>query len=410
MRLGVDLTPGGLALRQTPGGSGGPEPGFVLDLRTDQHVWDGTPLEGLTALPGWSYSRAGTAWGRHADGTYTSFPAHTPRRTDMGLWCEPASTNLFPRFAPSQGQLGGNGNVADTAPPGAPPLSGLNWLALNNAGAAAYAYQSVILAAATAYTVQVWVETPDGSPPAVGATSSTGDFCLLVGGAILSGPAGMEPLAGKVWRVWSTVTTGVGPSANSGLVRYAGQTTRALKFTGFQLEAGVLATSPIVTTGAAASRAADVARLTDLEALGEVTLAAKFTLHGRVAATGTDLRIAACLDSGTSDNRLDLGAMDGAVGGRAVSGGVEQARCTVPGPVVSGAGQGVALRAKTNGFRLARNGSLSAADSSGIAPGGLTRLTLGGGGDGTGQMGGCLTRLVLRPDARPDATLVALSA
>lgn len=410
MRLGVDLTPAGLALRQAAGGSGGPEPGFELNLQTDHHLWDGTPLEGLTALPGWSYSRAGAAWGRCADGTYASFPAHTPRRTDMGLWCEPASTNLFPRFAPSQGQLGGNGNVTDTMPPGTTPLSGLNWLALNNAGAAAYAYQSVILAAATTYTLQVWVETPDGSPPVVGANSSTGDFCLLVGGAILSGAMGAEPLAGKVWRVWSTVTTGGGPSANSGLVRYAGQTTRALKFTGFQLEAGGLATSPIVTTGAAASRAADVACLTDLEALAEVILAAEFTLHGRVAAAGTDVRIAACLDSGSSDSRIDLGALDGAVGGRVVSGGVEQARCTVPGSAPGGERQGVALRSRTNDFRLARNGALSAADSNGIAPGGLTRLTLGSGGDGTGQLGGCLMRLVVRPGARPDSSLVALSA
>lgn len=51
MRLGVDLTPRGLALRQG-GAAPGSEPGIELNLATDSHVWDGTALEGLTALPG----------------------------------------------------------------------------------------------------------------------------------------------------------------------------------------------------------------------------------------------------------------------------------------------------------------------------------------------------------------------
>ena len=410
MRLGVDLTSGGLALRQAGGAAPGIEPGILLDLATDSHVWDGTPLEGLTALPGWTYSRSGTGWARRSDGSYESFAADVPRRTDMGLWSEPASTNLFSRFAPSQAQLGGNANVTTVAEPDAPPISGLNWLALNNTSGAAYAYQVVSLAPATSYTLQMWVETPDGSPPVVGATTGTGDFCLLIGGVILTGTVGMEALSGKVWRVWSTGVTGASPAQHGGVIRYASQATRALKFAGFQIEAGALATSPIVTTGAVASRGADVARLTDLVAMGEVTLAADFALHGGGSGVLANTRRAACLDDGTSANRVDIGNLDGAVGGRVLSGGVEQARCVVAGTAASGVAQGAALRSKASDFRLARNGSLSDADASGTAPGGLARLTLGAVGDGTGQLGGCLTRLVLRPVAKPDAALLSLSS
>ncbi|MDP3377651.1 MAG: hypothetical protein Q8S53_04745 [Brevundimonas sp.] len=410
MRLGLDLTLGGLALRQAGGAAPGIEPGIVLNLASDSHVWDGTPLAGLTALPGWTYSRMGNGWARRLDGTYAAFAEHVPRRTDMGLWSEPASTNLFARFAPSQAQLGGNANVTTVTEPATPPIVGLNWLALNNTGGAAYAYQPVTLAAATTYTMQMWVETPDGSPPVVGATSGTGDFCLLLGGAIVTGAVGMEALSGKVWRVWATAVTGGSPSVNSGVIRYAGQTTRALKFAGFQLETGALATSPMVSAGTVTTRGGDLARLTDLVTMGGVTLAAEFALHGGGSGVLANSRRAACLDDGTSVNRVEIGNPDGAVGGRVLSGGIEQARCVVAGTAASGAAQSAALRSRTDDFRLARNGILSDADMSGTAPGGLVRLTLGAGGDGTGQLGGCLTRLVLRPVAQSDAALLLLSS
>lgn len=196
---------------------------------------------------------------------------------------------------------------------------------------------------------------------------------------------------------------------NSGVIRYAGQTTRALKFAGFQLEAGALATSPMVSAGSAASRGGDLARLTDLMAMGEVTLAVEFALHGGGSGVLANGRRVACLDDGTSANRVEIGNLDGAIGGRVLTGGVEQARCVVPGTAVSGAAQGAALRSRTHDFRLARNGTLSDADMSGTAPGGLARLTLGAASDGTGQLGGCLKRLVLRPVGQADAALMALS-
>lgn len=410
MRPGLDLTLGGLALRQAGSAAPGIEPGIVLNLATDSHVWDGTALAGLAALPGWTYSRTGPGWARQLDGTYAPFAEHVPRRTDMGLWSEPASTNLFARFAPSQPQLGGNVRVTTVTEPDFAPITGLDWLVLNNTDGTAYAYQTVSLAPATPYTLQMWVETPDGSPPVVGTTSGTGDFCLLIGGAILTGSVGMEALSGKVWRVWGTAATGASPSQHGGVIRYASQATRALKFAGFQIEAGTLATSPIVTTGAVAGRGADVARLTDLETLGEVTLAADFTLYGGGSGVLSSVRRAACLDDGTSANSVEIGNLDGAVGGRVLTAGVEQARCGVAGAAASGAVQSAALRSSTNDFRLARNGSLSDADVSGTAPGGLVRLTLGAGGDGTGQLGGCLKRLVLRPAAKPDAALLSLSS
>jgi len=143
--------------------------------------------------------------------------------------------------------------------------------------------------------------------------------------------------------------------------------------------------------------------------MGEVTLAVEFALHGGGSGVLANGRRAACLDDGTSANRVEIGNLDGALGGRVLTGGIEQARCVVAGAAASGAFQGAALRSRTHDFRLARNGTLSDADVSGTAPGGLVRLTLGAASDGTGQLGGCLKRLVLRPVGQADAALLSLS-
>ena len=153
-----------------------------------------------------------------------------------------------------------------------------------------------------------------------------------------------------------------------------------------------------------------MARLTDMVPMSEATLVADFTLNGGGSSTLANARRAACLDDGTAAGALEISNPDGLIGARVLTAGVEQARLTGAGAAASGVGQGVALRSRSNDFRLARNGVLSGADTSGTAPGGLSRLTLGAGADGTGQLGGCLQRLEVRPVARADAALVALSA
>jgi hypothetical protein len=212
------------------------------------------------AMPnGSTYTRTGVATGLTTAGLVTSFAADAPQRTDRGLALEPAATNLFPRSAPTVAQLSLGLNASNTTAPASPPISGLNWLALDNTSSFAVAYQTLTVTLSTAYSISVLVETPDGSQPVASGTSLTGDFNFVCGGTTDAAPTfSYLRLSGNVWRVTAAITTPVSPTANDGIIRHSTQNTRALKFAGFQLVLGAVAGSPIVTTGSAAARSLPV--------------------------------------------------------------------------------------------------------------------------------------------------------
>jgi hypothetical protein len=208
---------------------------------------------------GSTFTRVGAATGLTAAGLISSFAENIPQRTNRGLALEPAATNLFPRSAPTVAQLSLGINASDTTAPASPPISGLNWLALNNTSSFAVAYQTLTVTLSTAYSISVLVETPDGSQPVASSTSLTGDFNFVCGGVTDAAPTfSYLRLSGNVWRVTAAITTPVSPTANDGIIRHSTQNTRALKFAGFQLVLGAVAGSPIVTTGSAAARALPV--------------------------------------------------------------------------------------------------------------------------------------------------------
>lgn len=208
---------------------------------------------------GSTFSRAGAATGLTTSGLISSFAENIPQRTNRGLALEPAATNLFPRSAPTVAQLSLGLNASDTTAPASPPISGLNWLALDNTSSFAVAYQTLTVTLSTAYSISVLVETPDGSQPVASSTSLTGDFNFVCGGVTDAAPTfSYLRLSGNVWRVTAAITTPVSPTANDGIIRHSTQNTRALKFAGFQLVLGAVAGSPIVTTGSAATRALPV--------------------------------------------------------------------------------------------------------------------------------------------------------
>ena len=208
---------------------------------------------------GATYTRTGAATGLTTAGLITSFAADAPQRTDRGLALEPASTNIFPRFAPTVAQLSLGLNASDTTAPASPPIADLNWLALDNSASIAVAYQTLTVTGSTAYSISVLVETPDGSQPVASSTSLTGDFNFVCGGATDAAPTfGYTRLSGNVWRVTAAITTLALPTTNDGIIRHSTQNTRALKFAGFQLVTGTVAGSPIVTTGSAVARSLPV--------------------------------------------------------------------------------------------------------------------------------------------------------
>ena len=220
----------------------------------------GVTQDFLSTMPaGSTFSRVGAATALTADGLIVQVAADVPQRTNRGLAVEPAATNLFERAAPTVAQLALGLHASDAAEPASPPISGLNWLALDNTASLAVAYQPVTVTLSTAYALSVLVETPDGSQPVASTSSATGDFNFLCGGATDAASVfGYKRLSGNVWRVTAAVTSPLSPTTSNGILRHSTQDTRALKFAGFQLVVGAVAGSLILTVGSVLVRALPV--------------------------------------------------------------------------------------------------------------------------------------------------------
>lgn len=361
----------------------------------------------LSDMPGMTITRASVGYARTVAGTFTSFASGAARITDRGLLVEPAATNLFTRFAPTVAQFNASTNTSDATAPASPPIAGQQWVQVG-AGGAGFAYQTVTLSPSTTYTASIFVETPDGSSPVGGPNNASTDFSFVMAGVIITAETHYYlRLSGNVWQVWVTFTTAATVSStNCGVFRQATQNTRTLKFSGFQVEAGSRVSSPIVTTGATATRAADVIQLTGLAIGQEVTVMAEVAVTGAGSATGG--RFLFDLDDGASANRL-YASNSGGFGFATVVSSSTTGSVAVAGPAAIDETVKLAYRSKANDFRMARGGTLSTADTSGAVPSSFSRLTLGGTSGGTVQLGGFLRRLVVIPAALTDAQLQTMS-
>lgn len=73
----------------------GLEPYHYFDFTQDRALFAGVDVGGVTASPGWAFTRATTANYHNSDGTLTSFGSGVPRLGSRGLMLEGARTNLF---------------------------------------------------------------------------------------------------------------------------------------------------------------------------------------------------------------------------------------------------------------------------------------------------------------------------
>ena len=235
----------------------------------------------IKSVPGFTYTRAGSATAWRKDGTLAEFAPNVPRITDRGVLIEGQRTNRMPRWDPTAAQIASKDNCVDVAAPTVAPLAGRNWIALDNSSAPGYLYQAVPVAASTVFTISVFVETVDGGQPVAGINATSGDFGFVLASDLVLSSAAYRRVAGNVWLVSVTATTkAITTGTNAGIVRYNGQSTRPLKFSGFQIEQASDASSPIITTGALVTRGADNLSLAKTIAAGEdftVVVKARFT-------------------------------------------------------------------------------------------------------------------------------------
>lgn len=281
-----------------------------FDFAAGRYAYNGP--YGNILPPEFVFTRTGAGTAQKADGSYVSFATGVPRITDRGLLVEAARTNLLPRSTP-----GGAGWVNDgivvSPTPAAPwgPFSAFtitsNGQAFHRSSSSAVAVQSGQPYAVQAIyrrgtsgrariTVRNYLANTEASVTGlVGglsvAASSAGPVTNLVNEAVGDGVY-------KVSFIFTpsdggNVSVGVGPDSNT-----VGQTVDGL-YAG--IEAGAFATSPIITTGVAATRGIDDGRLSHRLAAGQ-----DFTIYAEAAFARTTGQLERLFeyDSGTSANRI----------------------------------------------------------------------------------------------------------
>jgi hypothetical protein len=334
---------------------------------------------------------------------------HDPvTRQPLGVRIEGAATNLLTYSECPNGtaDLLSGGQVTAVAD----IEGGRTGLRLNNTTANAWAYKANPLATGTQAVLSVFVEMEDGEPPVFGggAVSGLNTFALVAGGPTLV-PTVIERVSTKVWRCgWSGATGGTG---GVGVFQATTNQQRRFKVTGFQLEAGAVASSYIVTGASAVTRASERLYL-DLPfdpAEEGVTL----LWDGVLPASSASIPVALTLVPPTGPiDRVQLYATStlfGIVGENAASG----FWAPTPGwrTFAAGARRRVVARLTPAALSLSQNGdAVTTAALTGAIPDGMTRLHVGSLA-GSNPWGSTISRVAIWKGAPlSDAQMRELSA
>ena len=99
------------------------------------------------------------------------------------------------------------------------------------------------------YTLTTYVVMNDNSIPNPSAVSTSGDFCLLIGGTVALTNIIVSQVAGNLYKVTGVKNSATWSDATSfGVVRYATQSGKGFRVTGYQLELGSVPTPYQKTT------------------------------------------------------------------------------------------------------------------------------------------------------------------
>jgi hypothetical protein len=298
-------------------------------------------------------SRASTGYAESSAGVWTSFGNNVARRTDKGLLVEEARTNSIRNnsmqnaVAGTPGTLPTNWAVAvngvSTQVVGTGTEDGLDYIDLRIFGIAssssAFQYRVEVNNNIVASNGQVW--TASLFHKLVGGSLANISTLVLqlyennaAGATLTLSSENFTPTSIKQ-RATLTRTFNNASTAFANLKFSVTNTNGAAVDVTFriympQLELGAFVTSPIRTTAAAATRAADAVSLavsTDWYSALTGALFAEAKVDTAAAITGTQHLVS--LDDGTANERFSTRAVSAAISGTVVDGGVAQATISV---------------------------------------------------------------------------------
>ena len=191
-----------------------------------------------------------------------------------------------------------------------------------------------------------------------------------------------------------------------GITSYTGDGTSGAFIWQAQLEAGTGASSPIPTTTASVTRAADVAAVTGLALAYPMTVAVE-AYRGLDKATD---EFWVQVDDGTSTNRvvIEVNPSD-KLEVAMTTGGAGQGSSTSAASVAVGATSKAAARLATNSIASALNGTLSPEDTTATTPSGPANLRIGSNQSGQAQPMYPISRIRIFNRALSDAQLQSLT-
>jgi hypothetical protein len=404
----------------------GTSTGLDLNFAGGVFSLNNTRTSNPAAIPGWSFSRTdtnGTATALDLAGNVIQFATGVPRITNRGLLVEEARTNLL-----LWSQTFDNASWIKTActvtanQAIAPDGSLTADLVTDNSTSGTSLEQSVTVSSGAICTASRFIKYDD--VPWIRFVIGDGVNFIRVWFNVQTGTVGTIVAAGTGGNASATIT----PAANgfyrctvtgslTGVTSYAFFTTTATADAsvtrvsggkrlewGAQLEAGAFATSPIITTGAAGTRGADLPILTPVAFSQPFTVAAEWDLP--LTASQSIQTIAYWTNATGYIRRIRAGSSETAF--QLINdANVLDLNLNVAGATAAGVGR-ASLRAQTNDARPAVNSALLSLDTScDIATMTIVRVGTNGAAE---QLNGYVRRIRVLPFAATDAQLQALTA
>jgi hypothetical protein len=403
---------------------GGVAPYHWLDFINNRALYASVDVGNVTQATGYSFTRASDGYYTNSDGTLTLFGSGALRRGDRGVLIEGSRTNLLVRSQEFDDAAWGKPNAtvtanATTAPDGTLTADRVTFTAPTSTNSVS---QNVTVAAG-AYTASVFLKYVNTQwvqlfYPSSQFTGGVANFDLINGviGSTVSGTATITALGNGWYRCGLTRTSaGAGsvavcqtvPVSSGAAGRFGSEVAGSYDIWQADFEAGSFPSSPIVTTTASATRAADVLTYTagvsyPIQLWSEFERAVDTGVpEGIVQVDASSRAQRANMNiSGVNADRLTAGT----------TGGVSAAGSTMGVNVTVGANTKAAGRYQSGNVLVAQNGSLGTAstDPNNI-PSTPDTLRIGDAGSAANPLFGYIRRIAIIQGAGTDAQLQSMT-